>query len=79
MFVNILTNDETGRQKMFRKDRILSILYNGKTSITVRHIADNGKNRSYSYNYSSEEVARKQYELIKAQLTNLKDLEIKNI
>lgn len=71
MFVNILTNDETGRQRMFRKDRILSIVYNGKMSITVRYIADNGKHRSNGYNYSSEEMARKQYELIMAQLTNL--------
>jgi hypothetical protein len=74
MFVNILTNDKTGRQKMFRKDRILSILYNGKTGITVRYIADNGKHRSNGYSYSSQEEARKQYELIMAQLTNLKDL-----
>lgn len=71
MFVNILTNDETGRQRMFRKDRILSIVYNGKMSITVHYIADNGKHRSNGYNYSSEEKARKQYELIMAQLTNL--------
>ena len=68
MFVNVLTNAETNRQKLYRKDNIITILYNGKTSISIRYINEYGKARSHSYNYPSVDFAKEQYENIMAQL-----------
>ena len=68
MFVNILTNAETNRQKMYKKDNIITIMYNGKTCISIRYVNEYGKARSHSYTYPTIEFAKEQYENIMAQL-----------
>jgi hypothetical protein len=70
MFVNVLTNAENGRQRLYRKDRIITVIYSGKAVVTIRYIGDNGKNRSQSINYPSPEFALEQYNKIMEQLTN---------
>ena len=70
MFIYVLTYAVSGRQRLYRKDRITSVIYNGKAVVTIHYIGDNGKNRSQGINYPSPEFALEQYNKIMEQLTN---------
>ena len=68
MFVNILVNDKTNRQKCYHSDDIDAIIYNGKKSITVRFKPGVYKHRTMGLTYSSEEIAKTIYNNIINQL-----------
>lgn len=65
MFVNILTNAETGRRRAIRIDTIRSITYNGKTVITILYL---NQRKSQSICYPTEEMAQEQYKNIMQQI-----------
>ena len=69
MFINIITNVEGNKERLFPISSINSISYGGKNSITVYFTPNaNGKCKSRSYAYPSSEFAKEQYERIKKVL-----------
>ena len=69
MFINIITNAESGRERLFPISVIGSVLYNGKRSVTIYFVPNtNGKQKNHTYTYPSDEFAKEQYERIKNAL-----------
>ena len=69
MFINIVTNAESGRERLFPISSISSVVYNGNRSIAIHFVPNaNGKRKSHSYSYPSNEFAKEQYDRIKNAL-----------
>ena len=69
MFVNVITNAESGRERLFPINTIGSVVYNGKRSIAIHFVPNtNGKRKTHTYTYPSDEFAKEQYEHIKNAL-----------
>ena len=63
MFIDIITNYETGRRKAVKIEDIRAILYNGKSSITIQYT----ERKAQSVNYPTPEIAKAEYEKIIAK------------
>ena len=69
MFINVITNAESGRERLFPISVIGSIVYNGKRSVTIHFVPNaNGKRKTHTYTYPSDEFAKEQYGRIKNAL-----------
>ena len=65
MFIDIITNYETGRRKAVKIEDVRAILYNGKLSITIQYM----ERKAQSVTYPTPEIAKAQYENIIAQMS----------
>lgn len=65
MFINVLMNPQTGKQRLFRSEDISSIIYNGDKSINFIFTKESKvKTKNLGITYESKEQAIKIYQEI---------------
>ena len=65
MFINVLMNPQTGKQRLFRSEDISSIIYNGDKSINFIFTKESKvKTKNFGITYESKEQAIKIYQEI---------------
>lgn len=65
MFINVLMNPQTGKQRLFRFEDISSIIYNGDKSINFILTKESKvKTKNFGITYESKEQAIKIYQEI---------------